>query len=252
MTIRTTRPRPVAPLAIKRVHSTPTGATDGNIIAAIITTHTPRKGSSARPMVPDPLPISLAKTIVTAHATTASAATAIHGTTSWRGGRACNGPVTAAGSAWLLIAVLRSALVPELGDETVCAGEIGAPVAVVADIFRPGLPDWLGDGAERRVRDHGRFLAIHSHQLVAAHRQRARDLGVQRAIGLLERDRCWLHTGDLADQRSQPGEVAAGTAGKHRPQGLALFSGSAVVQVQRNLPAAIGHPLRRVDGHDCV
>src|SRR5215471_3334269 len=138
MAIRAARPRPVVAPAIKRVHSTPTGATDGSIIAAIITTHSPRKGSSARPMVPGPLPISRAKTMVTAHAATASAATAIHGTTSWRRGRACKGPVTEAWPAWLVIAKLRSAFVPEVGDEAVSPGEIRAPVPVVADIARPG------------------------------------------------------------------------------------------------------------------
>src|SRR5262245_48272110 len=134
MAIRAARPRPVVAPAIKRVHSTPTGATDGSIIAAIITIHAPRKGSRARPIVPGPLPISRAKTMDTAQATTASAATATHGTTSWRGGRACKGPLTEAGPARLVIATPRSAFVPEVGDETVRAGEIGTPVAVVADI----------------------------------------------------------------------------------------------------------------------
>jgi hypothetical protein len=65
---------------INRVHSTATGATDGSIIAAIITAHSPRRGSSARPMVPGPLPMSLASITVGAHAAAASAATAIHDT----------------------------------------------------------------------------------------------------------------------------------------------------------------------------
>jgi len=89
---------------IKRVHSTATGVTDGSIIAAIITTHSPRKGSSARPMVPGPLPMARASMMVTAHATAASAATAIHGTASWRGGSACTGRMTEAGLAWSAIA----------------------------------------------------------------------------------------------------------------------------------------------------
>ena len=64
---------------IRRVHSTATGATDGSIIAAIIIAHSPRKGSSARPMVPGPLPMFRASRAVTAQATAASAATLIHG-----------------------------------------------------------------------------------------------------------------------------------------------------------------------------
>ena len=52
-----TRPVPVETPLIQRVQSTATGATDGNIIAAIISTHSPRKTGSARPMVPGPLPM---------------------------------------------------------------------------------------------------------------------------------------------------------------------------------------------------
>jgi hypothetical protein len=73
---------------INRVHNTATGATDGSIIAAIITAHSPTKGSSARPIVPGPLPMCLASITVTTQATAASAATAAHGTASWRGGSA--------------------------------------------------------------------------------------------------------------------------------------------------------------------
>jgi hypothetical protein len=42
--------------------------------------------------------------MVTTHATAASAATAIHGTASWRGGSACTGRMTEAGLAWSAIA----------------------------------------------------------------------------------------------------------------------------------------------------
>jgi hypothetical protein len=82
MPIRATRPKPAEALLINRVHSTATGATDGSIIAAIITAHSPRNGSNARPIVPGPLPMSRASVTVTTHATAASAATAIHGTAS--------------------------------------------------------------------------------------------------------------------------------------------------------------------------
>ena len=98
--IRTGRPGPAGAPAIKRVHSTATGATDGSIIAAIITSHSPRKGSSARPMVPGPLPMVRASRTVTPHATAASAATAIQGTASCRGGTACTGRTAEAGPAW--------------------------------------------------------------------------------------------------------------------------------------------------------
>ena len=104
MLIRAARAGPADPPPIRRVHSTATGATDGSIIAAIITTHSPRKGSSARPMVPGPLPMLRASMMVTAHATAASAATATHGTASRRGARACTGPPAEAGPAWSAMA----------------------------------------------------------------------------------------------------------------------------------------------------
>src|ERR1022692_3906237 len=72
-----------------------------------------------------------------------------------------------------------SACVLKVSDETVRSREVRAPVTVVAHIFRRALPDGLRDGAERRVRDHGRSRAIHPDELVAAHRKSARDLSVQ-------------------------------------------------------------------------
>ena len=82
MLIRVTRPNPAEAPLIKRVQSTATGATEGSIIADIITSHSPRNGSSARAIVPGPLPMLRASRMVTTHATPASAATAIHGTAS--------------------------------------------------------------------------------------------------------------------------------------------------------------------------
>ena len=99
--IRAARTQPDEAPVIKRVHSTATGATDGNIIAAIITTQTPRKGSRARPIVPGPLPMLSASAMVTTQAAAASAARAIHGRASWRRGRLCTGRARAADPAWL-------------------------------------------------------------------------------------------------------------------------------------------------------
>src|SRR5262249_27681155 len=62
-------------------------ATEGSIIAAIMVTQRPRKAGSARPMVPGPLPMLLDSATVTPHNPAATAATAAHGTASWRGGR---------------------------------------------------------------------------------------------------------------------------------------------------------------------
>src|SRR5215475_2821907 len=102
-----------------RVHNTATGATEGSIIAAIITTHSPRNGTSARPMVPGPLPIWRLTTTVTAHAAAASAATAIQGTASSRDDRAFNGCAADSEPARSATAKTSSAFVPEIGYETV-------------------------------------------------------------------------------------------------------------------------------------
>src|SRR6266516_5279119 len=259
MPIRTTRPRPAAAPPIERVQSTATGATDGSIIAPIMRTHSTRKDGNARPIVPGPLPMPRACATVTAHAAAAIAASVSHGNASWRGGRLRQGWATAAGPAWSailparsVIAAARSAFVPEVRDEAVRAGEIRVPVAVVARVPGRALPDGLGDGAERQVGEHPRPSAVPADKLITAHRKGASDLGVQRAVRLLERDRRRRYPDDLADQRTQVGQVATRTAGEDGAQGFGLRGGGAVVQVQGHLPAAVGHPLRRVNGHHRV
>src|SRR5258707_6151596 len=79
MVIRAARPGPVEVPPIAWVHRTATGATVGSIIAAIIKIHSPSKDSSARPMVPGPLPMLRACATVTAQPAAASAARAAHG-----------------------------------------------------------------------------------------------------------------------------------------------------------------------------
>src|SRR3954453_17274357 len=56
-----------------REYSATVGATDGNIIAAIITTHTPRNQPSAPSAVPGPSSIPAIRSAVDHHATAASA-----------------------------------------------------------------------------------------------------------------------------------------------------------------------------------
>src|SRR6516164_6144826 len=62
------------------------------------------------------------------------------------------------------------ALTPEIGDETAHPGETGAPVAMVAHLLRPDLPERLAARAERRIRDHLRPPAIRPRQQPATHR----------------------------------------------------------------------------------
>src|SRR3954451_13596972 len=56
-----------------RAYSATVGATDGNIIAAIITTHTPRNQPSAPSAVPGPSSMPAIRSAVDHHATAASA-----------------------------------------------------------------------------------------------------------------------------------------------------------------------------------
>ena len=64
--------------ATDRIHTVAIGATDGNIMAAIITTQTTRNAESDSPIVPGPTPISWACAIVTIQANTAKRQSPIH------------------------------------------------------------------------------------------------------------------------------------------------------------------------------
>ncbi len=64
--------------ATERIHTTAIGATDGNIIAVIITTQTPRNAASESPIVPAPTPIEPAQVMVTTQATAAITHRPIH------------------------------------------------------------------------------------------------------------------------------------------------------------------------------
>ena len=97
--MRPTRTTPVERPAIERVQSTATGATDGSIIAAIMSTHSARKRANERPIVPGPIPMSVACWAVMTHAMAASAVRAIHGGISWRSGRLCVGRAVVTGPA---------------------------------------------------------------------------------------------------------------------------------------------------------
>jgi hypothetical protein len=108
----------------------------------------------------------------------------------------------------------------EISNKAVSSREFDRPVAVIAHVFRRALPNGLRNGAERRVGDHCWPVPVHPDELVAAHREGARNLSVQRAVGLLERDGGWLDAGDLADQGTKAGQIATGAAGEYSTQGL--------------------------------
>src|SRR3954466_9138931 len=77
-TVPPTRCDRVGRAATDRIHKVAIGATDGNIIAAIITTHTTRKAQSDRPIVPGPTPMERACAMVTTQANAANRHSPIH------------------------------------------------------------------------------------------------------------------------------------------------------------------------------
>src|SRR3954468_8528781 len=123
--------------ATDRIHKVAIGATDGNIIAAIITTHTTRKAQSDRPIVPGPTPMERACAMVTTQANAANRHSPIHHGT-------CS---TKVGADARRSGVSVSALVGEVRDEAVRSGELGVPMIVVADVAGLRLRHRLGRGS---------------------------------------------------------------------------------------------------------
>jgi hypothetical protein len=76
--MRAVRAHPALLPRITFDHMIAIGATEGNIIAAIMATHIAMKSGSAIPIVPGPMPIPLAWAIVTAQASRARAKSAAH------------------------------------------------------------------------------------------------------------------------------------------------------------------------------
>src|SRR6188474_910252 len=97
-----TRSQAVARTDTDRVHTTTIGATEGSIMAAIITTHNARKARNVRPMVPGPMPIPLAWSTVTTQASAASTPSPSHHRRSCFSGRPSDGAFAASVSALVL------------------------------------------------------------------------------------------------------------------------------------------------------
>ena len=212
-------------------------------MAAIITTQSARNASNVRPIVPGPMPIPFAWSTVTIQASAASAHSASHH------GRSCFSGTPSDGA----FAASVSALVLEVGHEAVRARVLDVPVTVVADVAGLGLRHGLRDRAEQRVRDDRSRSRRPSPLAPRADMVRTPATSARSEPFVpVERDRGGRHAGDLADQRAERREVAAGAAGEDRAHRLRLLRGRAVVEVQRQLPAAVGHLLRRVDRQDGV
>src|SRR5664280_2849747 len=115
-----TRSCVVARAATERIQTIAIGATEGNIIAAIITSQTDRNAVSESPIVPGPAPIGPAQVIVTTHPSAAIRHRPIHQ------GRSCLRGTSSSDAR-------ASALICEVGDEAVGARELRVPVVAVAD-----------------------------------------------------------------------------------------------------------------------
>src|ERR1035437_7222959 len=134
----TTRSRVVGRAATERIQTTAIGATDGNIMAAIITSQTDRNAASESPIVPAPTPIGPTQVIVATQASAAIRHRPIHQ------GRSLLSEIPSGGSASTSV----SALIREVGDETVGAGELRVPVVVVANRASFRLSHRLCNGAQ--------------------------------------------------------------------------------------------------------
>src|ERR1035437_10333196 len=133
----TTRSRELGRAAPERIHTIAIGATDGNIIAAIMTTQMGRNVARDIPVVPGPTFIVPAHAMVAAHASAAMRHSPIHPGRSWRSG-------IPSGE---LASTRVSALVPKFRHETIGARELCVPVVVVTIRAGLRLGHGLRDGA---------------------------------------------------------------------------------------------------------
>jgi len=133
----TMRSRELGRAATERIQTIAIGATDGNIIAAIMTTQMGRNVARDSPIVPGPTFIVPAHATVAAHASAAMRQSPIHPGRSW-----CNG-IPSGELAFTRV----SAFVRKVRHETVGARELCVPVVVVT--IRAGfrLGHGLSDGA---------------------------------------------------------------------------------------------------------
>src|SRR3990172_3633346 len=197
----------VAPLeraTIVRDHRIATGATDGNIIAAIITTHIVMNSGRLIPIVPGPTPMPRAWSSVTSQASTASRTRAA------QAGAICRSGSPAAGRATSLSCVCVAA---PLGPDVLVAL---ARVIVVGGLAVAGL-ERMAEGLqlsgraadlERRREPEDRVAHHRWAPVLAAERLVRERMPAERAPRLRERDRASFH-GERADQ---PSHVTEGTS----------------------------------------
>lgn len=154
-----TRSRELGRAATERIHTMAIGATDGNIMAVIMTTQMGRNVARDIPIVPGPTFIVPAHSMVAAHASAAMRHSPIHP------GRSCCSCMPSGGLASTRV----SALVRKVRHETVGARELCVPVVVVTVRAGFRLGHGLRDGAKERVGDNWRVRAVHADHLFRLH-----------------------------------------------------------------------------------
>ena len=150
--IPATRSRVLDRAETERIHNNAIGATDGNIIAVIMTTQTGRNAANEIPTGPVPFGIVPFDATVRAQANAAIRHKPIHAGINWRseipGGE--------------IESTRASALVGKVRYETIGAGELRVPMVVVTANASLRLGHWLRYDAEKRIGDHRRMRSVHS------------------------------------------------------------------------------------------
>src|SRR4051794_30200932 len=235
-----------------REYNATVGATDGNIIAAIITTHTPR--NQANPPSPVHGPASMPRIACAVHAHPAPARTKSVSTRPSRVRTAASagpGPPRAApfaGAATSPVTMLTTSGDPrELGLRQPGLAFVGDPEGAdpAALRLRHGQvgPDWMEHAVEA---DRLAGLDAERHDVLDLEVDRVADAHAvaQAVVGHL--DRRALHAEDLADQGRKCTHRSAELAAEDLDELLELLVVRAIVDEHAEPPVALGHHFRRV------
>src|SRR3954447_15659473 len=229
---------------LMREYSATVGATDGNIIAAIITTHAPRNQPSAPSAVQGPSSIPLIRAPVDHHPIAAIAKRRATRPSCDRAARRA-GASPASHSA--VAAITRSGGPGELGLRQARLPLVLDPEGADARPLRLGHREIGADRMEHALEPH-RLARLD------AERDDVLDLevdpvpdadAVPHAV-VLHDNRHALHAEQLADERCEPGHRAAELAAEHLNELVGLLLRRSVVDEHAHPPVALGHDLRSV------
>ncbi len=141
-----------------------------------------------------------------------------------------------------------SALVGELSEEAVTAGNIaGDPMVVDFSVGRTRDRHGMVGGHGKRVSfDLGRLTALPLNRLYFG-RSYAINLEAEPGVrGFVERDPCGPHTQNFGNQRREIGDVPAIGAGENPLQGGLLLVVAAIVKIERHFPPTVLHVAGRI------